>query len=57
MGPVHIRMLRHLAAELMKTFLCLLLVIFPVFIGVATRLARSVTFQGTTADLRMLHSF
>ncbi len=29
-GPIHPKMLAHLGAELFKTFLCLLLVIFPV---------------------------
>ncbi|MHB1938236.1 MAG: hypothetical protein ACYCOR_16860 [Acidobacteriaceae bacterium] len=29
-GPIHPMMLAHLAAQLLKTFLCLLLVIFPV---------------------------
>lgn len=43
-GTVHTRMLVHLAAQLLKCFLCLLLVVFPVLIAwlpAATRLDRA----------------
>lgn len=40
-GPIHLKTLAHLAAQILKTFLCLLLVVFPVsamWLPVAQRL-------------------
>ena len=58
-GPIHFRMLVHLAAQLLKTFLCLLLVIFPVsaaWLTTAPQLHRNarLLFVGAMALLALL---
>ncbi|MEO6965890.1 MAG: hypothetical protein ABI076_08335 [Acidobacteriaceae bacterium] len=58
-GPIHGRMLVHLAAQLLKTFLCLLLVIFPISIAwllTVRRLDRGacLRFAGAMSGLAML---